>query len=1059
MLAANGRLVFLAAYTVSGFAGLIYEVTWTRLLALYMGHTTAAASTVAGAFMAGLAGGAAVGGRLASRFDERRALRAYAVLETTALGFAIVLPWLLRGAVPWLASMYREGDGGLAFVLARNVMSVTMLLAPTFALGATFPFAIRWFARNRARDAGVLYAANTAGAAVGAVAAGFLLIPLVGMRAATLIGAAASAVAAVGALFVSRIETAETGPPRSPSRGRSKGRSVQTASAPTVTAIVLATTGFATLVLEIGWVRLLSLLTGPTTYAFASTLLMVITGIAVGSAFGSLGTERARQPALWLSLTLCATSAATSWTTNVAGRDVPAWLARGDAAASLFAGAIPIGSLSVGLLILPTSLGLGFGFPLALALLDRGGRDGPRQLGLVYGVNTVAAVVGSLAAGFLLLPALSLRPTFRIASSALLLGAVVALASTRVRGWTLAMSLTVCVVAGGLVVYQPPWDRDLLASGLYKVARGMPSDVDPLVLLRAGDTLYYRDGAVATVAVRRLTGTVSLSIDGKVDASSTGDMLTQKLLAHLPLLLHERPRQVLVIGLGSGVTAASAALHGVERVDVVEISPEVVAASAQFLAQNHDVLHDPRVNLIVGDGRTHLMLSRTKYDVIISEPSNPWMAGVAALFTHEFFVAARDHLAPGGVMCQWAHTYDISDVDLRSIVATFHSVFPQGTLWLVGEGDVLLIATDSSLDRSLNLVGTAWDRPRVADDLRDVLVREPFALFAQYVGGPAELARYGAAATIQSDDRTTLEFTAPRALNAGVGQRNASVLRDGFHVGDAPPTLRRALAGASASQWRDVGDMLLRIDDYRGAYRDYSRALDLGARDDATIDGFVQAAGAASLGGDAVTRLRALIARNPAQAALRVAASRLLASAGAADDAVAVLNTGSTKADDAGALVEQIASIYADNGRAHELARVVQQLHELRPDSARTIYFEASVAFLQQQFGEAAALAARAVARDPTSAAAHNLLGVSRASLGDVAAARQAFHDALSRSPRDTTTYINLGLLELRAGNRATAGSLFAEALTLDPDSSAAKQGLTEATAHSSSVDGASLKQ
>src|SRR4029453_11410116 len=186
--------------------------------------------------------------------------------------------------------------------------------------------------------------------------------------------------------------------------------------------------------------------------------------------------------------------------------------------------------------------------------------------------------------------------------------------------------------------------------------------------------------------------------DGKVDASNAGDMLTQRLLAHLPLLLHPNPQRVAILGLGSGVTLGSALTHGVSPGPALEISPEVVAASQFFNEENHRALENPRTRLIVGDGRTHLTLGREQYDVIVSEPSNPWMAGIASLFTREFFEAARARLGPGGVLCQWAHTYDISRRDLQSIVATFLSVFPEGTLWMVGDADVLLIGSTESLD-------------------------------------------------------------------------------------------------------------------------------------------------------------------------------------------------------------------------------------------------------------------------------------------------------------------------------------------------------------------------
>ena len=318
------------------------------------------------------------------------------------------------------------------------------------------------------------------------------------------------------------------------------------------------------------------------------------------------------------------------------------------------------------------------------------------DLGLVYAVNTLGAILGALLAGFALIPWLGLHDTIRVvAVLTAVAGAAIAVVARPSTSW-LALGLAVVVCAGAWVV--PSWNPLLLSSGAYKYAPSLRGP-DLETALTAGELPYYREGSTGTVAVRRLAGTMSLSIDGKVDASDAADMLTQRMLAHVPLLLHPAPKKAAILGLGSGVTLGSALTHGLERAVVLEISPEVVEASRFFEAANHRALQNPATRLVVGDGRTHLLLGDEQYDVIVSEPSNPWMAGIASLFTQEFFEVAKSRLAPGGVLCQWAHTYDISDADLRSIVATFLSVFPNGTLWLVGEADVLLIGSTEPFDR------------------------------------------------------------------------------------------------------------------------------------------------------------------------------------------------------------------------------------------------------------------------------------------------------------------------------------------------------------------------
>src|SRR4051812_10309910 len=252
-------------------------------------------------------------------------------------------------------------------------------------------------------------------------------------------------------------------------------------------------------------------------------------------------------------------------------------------------------------------------------------------------------------------------------------------------------------------------------------------------------------------------------------------MLTQSLVAHLPLLLHPHPRDVAIIGLGSGVTAGAALSHPLERAGVVGILPEVVQASPFFEAENHAALADRRTRLIVGDGRSHVLLARQQYDVLISEPSNPWIAGVASLFTREFFEGARARLKPGGLICQWAHTYTISERDLRAIVATFTSVFPNATAWMVNDNDVLMVASIDPVVPLLGNIETNWSRSSAAANLAEVGATEPFSVLSLFAAGPAELARYGAGSDILDDNRMRLEFSAPRELhNPSASDNDAS---------------------------------------------------------------------------------------------------------------------------------------------------------------------------------------------------------------------------------------------------------------------------------------------
>lgn len=1065
------RSLFLLAYACSGFAGLVYEVGWTRLLTLAIGHSTAAASAVIAAFLGGLALGAALGGRYAAAISRARSLQVYAALEAGVAVLALLLPWGLAALTPALAAVYDNGAPSLAFPIVRTAVCFALVLVPAVALGATFPMAVRWDAADDAapaRRTSVLYAVNTAGAALGASLAGLYFIPRLGLSATVWVGVAASATATAIALVLLRVAA------RSPARTRSRpapptqksrrGPARSPVTAPSelpapvwLPAVVLGITGCAGLMHEIAWTRILTLVLGPTIYAFAATLAVVIAGIAIGSAIGTSMAARSRRPAALLTWTLAVATVTVSVTTTLAGHDVPRWVAEalaasdGDFDAFFTRGVL----LTIGL-VLPTALCLGAAFPLGLAMIaprrmaEESAPDSARMVaafGAAYAVNTVGAVTGSLAAGFLIIPAIGLRSTLFLVSAALL-GALLLLV---IRGpllrrdrllapWTMA-------AAAAIALSSPSWDRELLASGLYLYTPFVPKDLDLVAQLKAGTLLYYEEGAASTVSVKRLTGTTTLAVDGKVDASNRGDMLTQKLAAHLPLLLHPQPRDVAIIGLGSGVTVGSALRHPIARADVLEISPQVVTASTFFRSENHDALADPRTNLIVGDGRSHLLLTNRQYDVIISEPSNPWIAGVAALFTREFFLAARSRLAPGGIICQWANAYNISEPDLRSIVRTFQSVFPEGTAWLVGADDVLLVASSGPLDGALADIGRHWQRPAVADDLAIVGATEPFAVWSMFVAGPAELRRFAADALIFDDDHMTLEFSGPRQLHVRAAGENAAALSDLFNVDTAPAAIRTALRDGGAGEWRRRAAMLARRDAHTLAYEDYVRALRLDPLDRDALEGFVRTAILINRSADALSWIKSLTTNRMPSAAVLTAQSKLLASLGEQTDALATAEQAAQHRPPDVAAIEQLASLHADAGDRPRLLSSVERLRQVAPGAAVTLYYAAVAALLGGDAADAVRLGEQTVAAHPDFAPIHDLLGAALTRLGRAQEARAAFARSLQFDAHDSTAYTNLGLLELAAGNGEQAARHFAEALWLTPNAATAREGFARAQA------------
>jgi len=1020
--------------------------------------------------MGGLAAGAWVGGNVAAD-SGRRLLSLYARIELGIGAIAVVLPGALHAIEPALAWGYAGGTAPSFFAVFRVALSLLLVGIPAAAMGATFPIAVAWLtaqletgpelAQVPAASTGVLYAANTAGAALGAIGAGFWLIPTIGLRATTWIGIALNIVAAAGALWLgrhqqpvqalkARTQKAKGTRPARLRRSAKERQAVAAIGRPLLAALAAALSGFLALVYEVSWTRLLALVLGPTTYAFAAMAASFIVGIALGSSVGTRLACRRSNPAAWLggSLILTAVSApAAAW---FATSRLPMLVAARVNAGAAFESIMLQQGLAVAGVLLPTSVALGASFVLAAAAATGGSTNIARHAARVYVANTIGAVTGALSAGFLLIPHLGLERTFVGISGVGALGGILVFAmavfrqSPR-RALFGTVALTATLAAGFAVL--PTWDRQLFTSGAYKYSRDLDAEVLEFVL-RAGRLEYYKEGAAGTVSVRQVAGTRSLAIDGKVDASNAGDMLTQRLLGLLPVMLHPGPRDALVIGLGSGVTAdAVLASSEIERLDVVEISPEVVEASAHFERENRGVLKKPAVRLLIADGRSHLQLTTRQYDVIVSEPSNPWMAGVAALFTEEFFEAAHARLRPGGVFCQWAHTYEIAEQDLRSIVRTFSAVFPEGTLWLVGDGDLLLIG--SATDRIASRLPALAERSRkgsVPTLLADVGVPSsaaPFVLLSMFTGGAAELASYGGQALPQTDDRMALEFTAARAMYAPP-QSHVARLK-ALAEGARPTVVSESLARASAAEWTVRGTAALQAKAFEMAHESFRRALALDSRSALGLRGLTDAAVQERKLAEETTWLRALAAAEPDNAAVRVELSHVLAGLGRPDEAMAAARD-AARIDPAGAEpLEQLASIFVDEGDVGRLGPLADELVRRFPTRDEGRYYQASALFLAGRAGDAERPIRALLSASPHHAKGQNLLGVVCASLGKPDCAAAAFAAAADLNPRDSSVYVNLGYLRLARGEAAAAADFFREALTVDTTSEAAKRGLAEA--------------
>lgn len=712
-------------FFLSGWTGLVYEVLWAKYLALTLGSTAAAHTFVLSAFLGGMAIGYASIGRIADRHPNP--LRLYAGLELAIAALGAVAPLFLGGR--W----------GLALIPLSAAL-----------MGGTLP------ALSRVAPVPLLYFLNSVGAAWGSLCAGFLLIPRFGLDASGWITALVNAAVAAAAW---RLGSGPAPHPRPPwPEPALPPRRIFYAAA--------AASGFVSLALEIAWIRLLALMFGSTVYSFAVMLAAFIAGVGGGSlAAGSKRVERLPSLRTLIAVQLIAALAlmlTLPFYERIAF--LPIWLdARVGSRSGLFMVFETVKfALSFLLMFVPAAC-FGMVPPLAAKAAVRDPGETGARVGAVFAWNAVGNVAGAVCAGLWLLPALGLQGLFNLSAASLAaIGAGLTLADASLpRRRAAAAGVAAC--AALFLILCPVWRPGQISFGGFR--KKLPPGVDYAAyreILSRFELLYHKDGREATVSIVRYGDDhIALKVNGKTDASNARDLRTEVLASQLPLLLHGTAKDVLVIGLGSGVTVGGALTHPVDKVTLVEISPEVVEAERWFRETNRNALADPRVETVVEDARSFLLRGDARYDVIVSEPSNPWMAGIGALFTAEYYARARERLKPGGVMAQWFHFYEMNASTLKLVLRTFSSEFPDASLWITFTGDILILGSNSPLDADPRTLPERMARPAVAADLARIGIRRPTTLLALQIGGPGSARRIAGNGRLNRDRFPRLEYAAP----------------------------------------------------------------------------------------------------------------------------------------------------------------------------------------------------------------------------------------------------------------------------------------------------------
>jgi spermidine synthase len=1051
-------------FLVSGASGLVYEVLWSRQLARVLGGSYPSVVATVAAFLGGLALGAVFGGRLAARTP--RPLRAYGLLEIAIGAYCASFPLVLAALHPVFGWCYRSfADTPALHAAARFAVAAVALLPPTVAMGATLPILVRAVTgAGRASvlgGTGLLYGINTLGAAGGAMLTGFVLLPALGFTGTLYVGVAANLLVGAAALVLDRgpafpapAPVPVNVPVPVPVPGLSRGlrRAL----------FVLAFgSGAASMLYQLGWTRALVLCFGSSVQAFTLIVSTFILGLGLGGLLAPAARRRGAGLAPILVLLEAAVGIA-GWTSALLIADLP--LAVVDVSARGGLSWAELVGWEFGrtlLLALPATLAMGAVFPVLIAMLSPEGDGASRTVARVYGVNVLGVLLGSLGGGMALLPAVGIRDVVLVAAAGNLLLAAVVAAAAFPRGRAVAAAAGLAGAAAAVFPLAPPWPPHLFHSGPYLYSKGYvfqaeldQRTVDREIRETLWDLPYEAEGRSVSVAVARLPeGGLSLRVNGKADASTARDMDTQLLIGHLPMLARPGAERVLVLGLASGVSAAAAASHGPKSMDVAEIAVEVAAAERYFRRWNGNVTGKPGVRVLLEDGRTQLEHGRETYDVIVSEPTNPWIAGVSDLFTKEYFEICRDRLTPGGVVAVWLHAYGLTLEDFRLIVRTVGSVFPDCTLWetIPGGDYVLLGSREGASDLVSTIAAREWPGGEAAASLAAAGIRsKEEALSVLFMDRAATKAfgEGGDAKDLHTDDRLQLEFRAPRTA---FSPRGAAIVSpetlETFRSAGDPAALRGAdlekLRAARAGRAIAVEGLAI----FRGAEfgTPYDRFLDPVLADPALLE--------ALLPGVPPSHRKPLRERYPAPSerppkptdaqatvVLRAMAIRRLEEAYAAGCRVNwVRNT-------LGSLLTVRGRRFLTEDAFAEAEADFLRLREVQPDNAMGPYYLAVIRLrragarpTRADLEESLRLAKEALDLNPRCESAMAHRGIALLGLGRVADAVAALEETLAVRPDSVRALTLLASLLVDAGKIPEARTLLDSAERLEPDNVALK--------------------
>lgn len=790
-----GYYVLLSIFFVSGAVGLGYHVLWSKVILSFIGVGAYSYAVVLATFMAGLAMGSLWLGRWADRAASP--LKLYAYLEFGISIYALLYLPLTHSAMnlyaKWAVTHPDPGNSTLGMSI-KAMLSAGLLLFPTFLMGGTYPALLRHATKTQegiGRKSSQVYAINAFGAGMGSILMAYLVLPSLGIRASLTVLAGCNGLIALFALCLAGVGDAGTwgaggaDPAAAGKVASDPHHSDAPVGAPsgaqsiplTVPLILIFVAGFTSFVYEIVWIRFFGIVLGSSTYSFSVVITAFTTGIALGCAILGAIESRVRAPMRFFAWTQIAAGVLVllplpfypylfgifSWFGGLLSTDLSSfYIYEADKLLCCY------------LVMLPPTIFIGMAVPLGIKSvtsdLDRLGREA----GKAYAWNTAGNVLGAILAGWILLSWLGMERLIRFTALVnILLGLMAFLIfvprETDVRHQRNGPIMAILILLAFVQLFIRPWNPAWFAITPFRRADAGFSIEEMRRRVKETHVFLFKDDPAGHIMVAGSTATadtkLTLYVNGKPDASSHGNMPTQLLLGHIPALLHPHPRDVCVIGLGSGVTGGALLDHDIGRLDVIELAGAMPEASRFFSRWNNNLLSDTRVSLITDDARSHLTYSSRMYDVVVSQPSNPWVAGGGALFSREFYAAAKQVLRPGGIYCQWMQSYELGDDIFLSVVRSFRTAFPYVYAFQVNVGDMILLGCLKPLDLDWTNIQKRLDRPKIARSLKQIHIHSlaDILYFQRFSPGTVDYLA-AVAQRENTDDNLLLEHAGPRHL-------------------------------------------------------------------------------------------------------------------------------------------------------------------------------------------------------------------------------------------------------------------------------------------------------